>query len=105
MTREQLASKIWNSPNSLAYTAAQYGISAKEARELADLGCRLQAQERPPRPERQEPTMPFKEALPIILRMVEVGKGPREIGEATGRTAHQIQAILNRRGIGKGVQP
>ena len=49
--------------------------------------------------------MPFKEALPIILRMVEAGNGPREIGEATGRAPAAIQAILNRRGIGKGVQP
>lgn len=101
MSREQLALKVWNSPKSLAETAARYGLTRKEARELADLGCKLQAREKPPRPERQEPTMPFKEALPIILEMAEAGASWREIAEATGRQTGTVQQIAARRGIVK----
>lgn len=101
MNREQLALKIWNAQCPLAVSAERYGLTRKEVRELADLGCKLQAQKNPTKTGRRRPPIPFKEALPVILEMVEAGASWREIAEATGRRTGTAQQIAARRGIVK----
>lgn len=101
MTREQLALKIWNAQCPLAVSAERYGLTRREVRDLADLGCKLQAQKNPAKPNRRRPPIPFKEALPVILEMVEAGATWREIAEATGRSIDNVFCIVKRRGIVK----
>lgn len=101
MTREQLALKVWNSQTSLAKSAERYGLTRREARELADLGCKLQAQGCV-----LQTHIPFSEDdLRIIREMAEAGATWREIAEATGRSIGALPKIAKRYGIIKKPAP